>query len=156
MPDYEILRTTAQLESLRDRWKSLWLDDPHATPFQFPEWLVPWWHQFGQHELRVVTIAKAGRPLAILPLYIYPEPESGERRLLLPGVGTSDYLDGIFSPLCKPAHVADALELLRHEGSWDVAHWQQLRIQSRSTALWLLHRTSRRRRGASHRFSPRV
>lgn len=130
MPEYAICRSTAELDALRDRWKSLWLEDPNATPFQSPEWLVPWWHHFGETELLVLAVSEKSRLLALLPFYVYPEPVSRERRLLLLGAGTSDYLDGVFSPGCNPGHISAALDHLRQETSWDIAHIPQLRPHS--------------------------
>lgn len=124
--DCELIRTTAQLEAVQLQWNTLWLEDPHAMPFQRPEWLLPWWHQFGQPDLCAVTVSQHGRIVAFLPFYIYREPNSGERQLLLLGVSTTDYLDGIFSPDCTPEHVQAALDLLQREGSWHVLHVSQL------------------------------
>ena len=122
----DVIRSTPDLEALRPHWKRLWLDDPHAKPFQAPEWLLPWWSSFGQPDLRTLAIWRGNELLAILPLYIYEEPTSGERKLLLIGAGTSDYLDGVFSRACTSAHILAALDLLRTERDWDVAHFSQL------------------------------
>lgn len=126
----DLLRTNRELEQFIPQWRSLWREDGNATPFQSPEWLLPWWHQFGQPELRAVVIANCASPIAFLPGYIYPEPVSGERQLLLLGAGTSDYLDGIFSPRCKAEHIHAAFCLLEESGGWDTFHAVQLRAQS--------------------------
>ncbi len=55
-----ILRTTAELEALVPEWRTLWLQDPSATPFQCPEWLLPWWRQFAQPELYVLEFRREG------------------------------------------------------------------------------------------------
>jgi len=68
------------------------LPTQNATPFQSPEWLLPWWHQFGQPGLRAVVIRESGRPIVLLPLYIYFDEARDERQLLLFGAGTRDYL----------------------------------------------------------------
>lgn len=122
----ELIRAASELEDFQPQWSALWLEDPHAKPFQRPEWLLPWWHQFGQPELRAVAVSQAGRLVAFLPFYIYCEPRSGERQLLLIGVGTTDYLDGIFSPDCTPEHVQIALDALHEESGWDVLYAGQL------------------------------
>ncbi len=122
----QVLRTTAELEAFAPQWTELWLADPHAKPFQRPEWLLPWWRHFGQPNLRVVTAWQEGALLAMMPLYVYQDPVSNERQLLLIGAGTSDYLDGVFSAACTPQHVLTALELLRDENDWEIAHLTQL------------------------------
>lgn len=126
----EVLRTTAELEAFRPAWEELWAADPNATPFQHPDWLLPWWHQFGRRDLRAVVTQEQGRAIAFLPFYIYCDPDSRQRRLLMLGVGTTDYLDGVFSPECSAEHVRAALDTLRLEGGWDVMYAGQLRPES--------------------------
>jgi CelD/BcsL family acetyltransferase involved in cellulose biosynthesis len=122
----EIIRTTQELDAFAPQWSALWCEDPHATPFQRPEWLLTWWHQFGQPDLRDVTIAQNGRLIGFLPFYIYLESHTGERQLLLLGVSTTDYLDGIFSGACTQVCVKAALDLLYAEKDWDVLFASQL------------------------------
>ncbi len=121
----EVLRTAHELEALAGEWVALWEADPRATPFQRPEWLLPWWRQFGQPGLRAVTVRRGGKLVGLLPLYIYHHP-GGERQLLLVGAGTSDYLDGVFAPECEADAVDRALALLAREPDWDVAQLTQL------------------------------
>ena len=124
--EYHLIRTSAELEAFAPRWSVLWREDPYATPFQSPAWLLPWWHQFGQPDLRAVSILQNGSPIGWLPFYIYREPRTGERQLLLLGVGTTDYLDGLFASTCTVEHVQHALEMLCSEGGWDVLYASQL------------------------------
>lgn len=126
----ELIRTTSELEAFQSSWRTLWSEDARATPFQRPEWLLPWWRQFGQPDLRAVIVLQQGRPIAFLPFYIYREPTSDERQLLLIGAGTTDYLDGIFTPECTPEYVQLAIDLLQAEGGWDVLYATQLRPES--------------------------
>lgn len=118
---------TDELEEFRASWRALWAEDSNATPFQSPEWLLPWWHQFGSPELRAVVISHGGKPIGFLPFYIYCEPNRRELQLLLMGAGTTDYLDGVFAPQCKVEHVRMALEVLEESPGWDVMHAVQLR-----------------------------
>ncbi|MFL6306714.1 MAG: GNAT family N-acetyltransferase [Candidatus Sulfotelmatobacter sp.] len=126
----DLLRTTQELESFYSTWNVLWDEDVNATPFQTPQWLLPWWHQFGQPDLRTVVMYRTGKPIAFVPFYIYRAQGGNERQLLLLGVGTSDYLDGVFAPECTTGHIGMALDLLRKEGGWDVLYAGQLRPQS--------------------------
>jgi CelD/BcsL family acetyltransferase involved in cellulose biosynthesis len=127
----EILRTTEELEAFCPDWERLWAADPNATPFQHPDWLVPWWHCFGQRDLRAVVASQNGKPMALLPFYVYRDPESHQRQLLMLGVGTTDYLDGVFAPECTVEHVYAALDALRLDGEWNVMYAGQLRPQSK-------------------------
>ena len=53
---YAIVRSNEELEALLPAWADLWQRDPEAMPFQRPEWLLPWWRQFGSSNPRVITI----------------------------------------------------------------------------------------------------
>lgn len=125
-----MVRTTAELEGIAGEWRALWQADIRATPFQSPEWLLPWWHHFGQRDLRTITIRERSDLIGLLPLYIYPDPRSGKRQLLPIGVGTSDYLDGIFAPACTAEHLRQGLHALQEKSGWDEICFSQLRSDS--------------------------
>ena len=133
MPDLRIhlLRTTAELEAFAPTWRALYEADAEATPFQHPAWLIPWWRQFGQPELRAIVLSRGGVPVGLLPLYIYSDPRSGERHLLPLGIGTTDYLGGVFAPTCTAADIRRALEVVADDSGWDTLHLPQLRPGSR-------------------------
>ena len=126
----EVLRNTAQLEDFAPEWRALWQSDPQAMPFQHPAWLLPWWRQFGQPELRCAVLQRGGKTIGLLPLYIYPDASSGKRKLLPLGAGTTDYLDGVFRPECTAQDVRGALDVLAEDADWDVLDVLQLRTGS--------------------------
>lgn len=128
---YRWIESGAELRRFREDWRVLWTCDPIATPFQSPEWLLPWWDCFGQKDLRALAIYKRGGLIGLLPFYIYPEPASQERRLLMLGVGTSDYLDGLFAPGCTGRDIRTAMDLLLEREGWDSLSVSQLRPESR-------------------------
>ena len=123
----ELLKNTAALEAFAPQWHGVWQADEAATPFQSPAWMLPWWHQFGQAETRTAVVFGGDQPVALLPFYVYPEPNTGERKLLLIGAGTTDYLDGLFAPACSAQHVQLGLDALREAGGWDTIAAMQLR-----------------------------
>lgn len=129
--DIGILRTRAELAALAPQWSALCRHQPHATPFQSPEWLLPWARQFARRDLRAVTIRHCGRLIGLLPAYVYTEPRRRERHLLLLGAGTSDYLDGVFAPACTAEHIRAALDALQSNADWDAAYFTQLHPESR-------------------------
>lgn len=128
---YHLLRSSSELRAALPRWSALWRDDPAATPFQSPEWLAPWWRQFGTDDLRAVAIARDGAWIGFLPFYLFREPYTGERQLLPLGISSSHYLDGLFAPACTAAQIKDALELLLRQPGWDVFYASQLPPHSR-------------------------
>ncbi len=59
------------LESLRPEWSELWNHSPRATPFQSPEWLLPWTrHLFGGGDILAMTSRdETGRLIGLAPLF---------------------------------------------------------------------------------------
>lgn len=126
-----IIRRREELAALAPQWSALCRHDPHSTPFQSPEWLLPWARQFARRDLCTAAIRGGGRLIGMVPAYVYTEQRRRERQLLLLGAGTSDYLDGIFAPECTTEHVRAALDCLHAESGWDVAYFTQLRPGSK-------------------------
>ena len=128
--EYRWMESTDDLNAFREDWRALWMRDPQASPFQSPEWVLPWWQCFGQ-TLRGIAVRKRGTVVGFLPFYIYPNSATKQRQLLLLGVGTSDYLDGLFAPECRTEDISAALDLLLERDGWDVMCVSQLRPGSR-------------------------
>ncbi len=92
-----VVADDAALRALRPDWDALWRRAVGVTPFHSPAWLLAWWDAFGTGMPRVATLRDAaGRLLGLLPLYLLPE--DGSAKLLLMGVGVSDYLDALLDP----------------------------------------------------------
>lgn len=120
----EILRTTASLEALAPEWRRLWQQCETATPFQSPDWLLPWWQAFAPGALRTIAVRKDGRLVGLAPLYR----ESGAHgaRLLPLGISLSDYCDILLEPLHASA-AADAIAAaLAEMGDIDAVSWNEL------------------------------
>lgn len=90
-----LVRDDAALHALRPEWEALWRRVPGASPFQHPDWLLPWWRQFGTGQPRVGCLHEGERLTGVLPLYVLDE---GAPRLLPIGAGTSDHLDALLEP----------------------------------------------------------
>ena len=124
------IRATGHLEELEPQWTALYTADQQATPFQSPQWLLPWWEAFGTN-LRTIAMHREDRLIGLLPFYLYRDRATGERKLLPLGVGTSDYLDGVFAPECGIEDIGNALDLLCSEEDWDALYISQLRPGSK-------------------------
>ncbi len=90
------------LRGLTPEWRALWERCPRATPFQSPEWLVPWWDAFHPGRLKCLEHRHDGRLAGFAPLY---EDDAGIVRLL--GAGNTDYLDVLVEPGCGVAWIYD-------------------------------------------------
>lgn len=128
--DYTLLRTFPEWEALVPEWMALWEASAAATPFQHPAWLLPWRRAFAHETLLSVAIRRGGELIGLAPFYVYPDPHTGERQLLIIGAGTSDYLDGIFRSDCSRDDIGRALTLVGAHGAWDRAYFAQLRPHS--------------------------
>lgn len=126
--DREVRRGTGVLEPLAGEWRELWLACG-AAPFQAPEWLIPWAKAFGA-EPRVLAWRAEGRLVGLAPFWIHREPE-GDRKLLLMGCGSSDYLDILVLENFKAA-VLDGIRdwLNETQKEWDRCNLTQLPPES--------------------------
>jgi CelD/BcsL family acetyltransferase involved in cellulose biosynthesis/glycosyltransferase involved in cell wall biosynthesis len=127
----ETLRTTKELENLYVEWGHLWAEDPHATVFQSPQWLIPWWKHIGEGELFVLAVraddlTERNRLVGLVPLYVYPQTD-GSREIFPLGISTSDYLDALALPQFR-AEVArrTGQQLEACTEIWDRCHFPQL------------------------------
>src|SRR5262245_56058644 len=105
------------------------MDD--ATPFQAPEWLIPWWRHLGRGELCVMALRGGERLVGLVPSTILHESSWPARKFALMGNGVSDYLDALFEPRLKTDCATQALGFLAHLPSpWDLCEFSQLRPDS--------------------------
>lgn len=128
----EVTDVTA-LERLRPEWSELWEQLDQTTPFQSPAWIIPWWRNLGAGRLWAITVrttyadANPGRLVGLAPLYIHPDPVLTTRQVFPVGIGTTDYLDGLFAPGYESlAAEAVFAHLDMHRDRWDNCEFPQL------------------------------
>jgi CelD/BcsL family acetyltransferase involved in cellulose biosynthesis len=86
----------AALGALRGEWAALWERVPSATPFQSPEWLLPWLgHLWGGGEIFSFAFRAGDRLVGLAPVFLFGP---GGRQAALIGAGVSDYLGVLFEP----------------------------------------------------------
>ena len=98
------------LSSVTDEWHRLEASCRTATPFQSPEWLIPWWVCFAHDELRVITVRRANNLCAVLPLVTESKPDG--RRVTLLGTGNTDHLDLVVDDRWRDVATAMAMNAL--------------------------------------------
>ena len=137
--DLQPINSTEALEALAPEWAELWAADARATPFQSPEWLLPWWRTVGEGRLDGAAFRDAnGRLLGLLPLYIYTQPETGRRDRLLLGAGTSDYLGALFRDGAETSAAVLAAAALRWLREGQGRQWDQTVLHQMRADSWLL------------------
>jgi Protein involved in cellulose biosynthesis (CelD) len=109
-----VVTEPAGLAALRQEWGDLWQRCPSATPFQSPEWLMPWWDVFAPGDLRVIAVHENGELAGLAPLY-------RDGNCLKPiGVSLSDYQDILVAPgRGIRAAIASAIAAMRDVESCD-------------------------------------
>jgi CelD/BcsL family acetyltransferase involved in cellulose biosynthesis len=133
-PIVEEVTTTSALEHLGPEWCALWAEDLRATPFQSPQWLIPWWRHIGRGALWTLALrdrSPSRRLVGVVPLYVFTAPGATKRQVFPLGIATTDYLDGIFAVGWESLCVESALAHLQaRRADWDECEWPQLRPQS--------------------------
>ena len=126
--DTQPIQDIAHFVELRSEWFDLWSGIPDSTVFQSPDWLIPWWAQYGDGAMLSFAFRCDGRLVGLAPLYIYEDTEHRTRNVLLIGTGNSDYLDIVVHPEFKSVCWTSVLrELERRSNVWDECDFQQLR-----------------------------
>ncbi|MCC6347023.1 MAG: GNAT family N-acetyltransferase [Nitrospirales bacterium] len=127
----EEIRDTSSLVALAREWSGLWERCPSATPFQSPEWLLPWWKHFGHDGLMTLAVRQRGRLAGIAPLFLFQHPGCGFRQVSLLGSGITDYLDFLMEPeAAEEVTSAVFAYLLSQKSRWDICDFQELRAVS--------------------------
>jgi CelD/BcsL family acetyltransferase involved in cellulose biosynthesis len=110
------------LEALRGEWSDLCDRSPRVTPFQRPEWLIPWVRAFPPGEPWVLAARREGRLIALAPLLVYTR--EGRRTVALCGGGVSDYCDVVTD--AEEAVTALLAHLETRRDRWEVADLEPL------------------------------
>jgi CelD/BcsL family acetyltransferase involved in cellulose biosynthesis len=125
MSEIQEISSWEDLAGLRGAWSDLCDRSPRTTPFQRPEWLLPWGRVFPPGEPWVLAVWREGRLAALAPWLVYPR--EGRRTLAFCGGGVSDYCDVVTAPGGEEEAVA---ALLAHLGTrrerWEVADFEPL------------------------------
>jgi len=117
------------LEALREEWTALCDRSPRTTPFQRPEWLLPWWHAFPPGEPWVLAVRREGRLAALAPLLLYIK--DGERTVAFCGGGVSDYCDVVTDPAEEDEAVSVLLShLAARRDRWEGADFEPVPAES--------------------------
>lgn len=119
-----VIRDAGDLAGIGADWQRLWERCPDATPFQSPDWLLPWWSAFAPGELMTIAIVRGDRLIGLAPLYFEEGPRGG--RLLPLGISVSDYIDVLIEPGLE-APVGQVLSLvLEQEPRWHTFELNEL------------------------------
>jgi CelD/BcsL family acetyltransferase involved in cellulose biosynthesis len=112
-----------ELPALRASWQALCDRSRACTPFQRPDWLLPWIQHLGPTEPWILAVHSAENLVGLAPLFRYERKQDGrwQRVLALLGAGISDHLGLLIEPGHEPRALGAILDELRaRRGDWDV------------------------------------
>lgn len=119
----EVISDDDRLREFASEWSAFAASQPNISPFQLPEWLLPWCSHFGNGSLRVFVFREQ-ECVGVMPCFLHEW--NGKRQITLIGSGISDYLDPVFVASREPAILACLREQLSASNDWDVCDWQDL------------------------------
>lgn len=129
----ETLDSLDALDRLEPEWRAVWRSDPAATPFQGPDWLLPWtkW-LWGGGRLRVVAVRDGCDLVAVAPFFLWGYGGRPEIiRVSFLGAGITDHLGMIAAPARELEAARVVLEYLAAtSGEWHVCDLQELHPRS--------------------------
>jgi CelD/BcsL family acetyltransferase involved in cellulose biosynthesis len=125
----ETVESVEALEALEPEWRDVWRRDAAATPFQSPEWLLPWTkHLWGGGRLHVLAVRDGRDLVAVAPFFLWG---FGNRpplvRLSFLGAGVTDHLGMVADPAFEIAAARVVFEELAASGEWHVCELEELR-----------------------------
>ncbi|MFZ5996321.1 MAG: GNAT family N-acetyltransferase [Nitrospirota bacterium] len=127
----EEINDSTAFASLSQEWSELWERCPSATPFQSPEWLLPWWKYFGNDKLMALVLRNRERLVGLAPFFLFRRQEDHHLQLSLIGSGISDYLDVLIEPDIASEGTEMVFNyLLSQKSRWDICDFQELRRES--------------------------
>jgi CelD/BcsL family acetyltransferase involved in cellulose biosynthesis len=115
----EVIGSLEGLETLRPQWAELYRRCPRATPFQSPQWLLPWMrHLFQGGDIVTLAMRDDHELIGLAPLFCWG---IGHRTVSFLGAGVSDYGDLLFVPGRERECAAAAWDFLTtHYDHWDL------------------------------------
>jgi len=124
----QLLSDLRDLKGLTAEWSDLCARCPDATPFQRPEWLLPWIEVFSPRDCFTITVRDGRRLIGLALLLIYQR--DGKSILAFAGGGHSDYL-GLLCDRGREAEVVESvLAFVTTERQWDLLELTDLPADS--------------------------
>jgi CelD/BcsL family acetyltransferase involved in cellulose biosynthesis len=127
--DIQVLRT---LDSIIWEWHELFALCRDATPFQSPEWLLPWWSCFGMGDPLVIAVRQRNQLCGLGLFYFYSGDPSKGTQLFLLGKSVSDYLDILVADDEHRPQIAQQIfdSIFEQRDAWKYADLDRLRSSS--------------------------
>jgi CelD/BcsL family acetyltransferase involved in cellulose biosynthesis len=128
----EQLESLDALERIEPEWRALWERDAAATPFESPEWLLPWTrHLWGGGRLRVLAVRNGRKLVALVPFFYGGYGAKPQIiRVSLLGSGAFPHLGIIAAPEFAAAATRLVLDFMLVPDEWHLCDLRELRAGS--------------------------
>lgn len=121
------IQSVEALLELQAQWEDLYERSEDASPFQHPDWVLPWWRIFGHGELLCFALCDRERLVALAPLFLHAW--KGKRQITFLGNGVSDRLGFLAEPGHRQRAMREFFEAIAREGErWDLCDLQELPV----------------------------
>jgi CelD/BcsL family acetyltransferase involved in cellulose biosynthesis len=128
----EELTSFEQLQAIEPLWTDLWKSDWRATPFQAPQWVLPWFRHFGSGQVLAVAARDNGHLVGLAPCFILRDDDDPSESLgMLIGSGNSDYVDMLSTPAAPIDGIVARL------AAADCAMWDLQQLRPTSPLLYV-------------------
>jgi CelD/BcsL family acetyltransferase involved in cellulose biosynthesis len=135
--EVEAITSTAALLASKDDWERLQCDAAEPNVFTTWGWMWSWWQSFGRREaktsLYIITVRRAGRLTAVLPLVQRPTRWGHLRKLEFPDLIFADHMDPLLGSDAGSQLKSIFSFLAARYCDWDLLALRRLRAES-STA----------------------
>jgi CelD/BcsL family acetyltransferase involved in cellulose biosynthesis len=119
------LSTLRDLEAVRGAWCDLYERASCASPFQHPDWILPWCRSAMEPQIWALAVRSSEKLVGLAPWLVFEK--DGRRTAGFLAGGVSDYHDVLVDPRWRE-EVSAALfgHLLRRRDAWQECHFDQL------------------------------
>jgi len=143
----ESLESLDALEAIEPQWRGLWQRDVSATPFESPDWLLPWTrHIWGGGRIYAIAVRDGRELVGLAPLFFWGYGGRPEIiRVSFLGAGITDHLGMLAAPGFEVAAARLVCErLLAIDREWQVCELEELRpgsplLRAELPPGWIAH-----------------
>lgn len=123
--EVEVIEDLDGLEAIESEWLDLYKNCERATPFQHPDWALPWARQFTPRGVFALSLRSSdGTLVGLAPWFRY---ERGRATVLTPlGGGHADHHELLSLPTFEEASTRALFRALAKLGGWDLCEFGQL------------------------------
>lgn len=119
------ITTHAELCAIQEEWSDLLNRCPGATPFNSPEWLLPWWtHMFQGGKMWTISVRDRGRLAGLALMFIHGRRHE-QQQVSFIGAGVTDYTNFLVEDVGVARQIWTTIA--NRKADWDICDLQEIR-----------------------------